>query len=104
MAGNTSTTAFGVQDPTAMRAVAVISPNTRARGAGGFLHTVADQPIFPVPPCPAATGRWLVPDTRTFAAGVPTISTSAVGITINPPTSIYTPMMVVQPDPRIRST
>src|SRR5688572_17322005 len=102
MPGPAATTPLGLQDATGARAVGVVTPNTRSKGALGFLATVADQPLFAGP---SAIGRWIVPNTRTFIGGVPTISTSSTGITISPaPPTTIGPMLVVQPDARIRST
>ena len=89
-----------------MRAVVVVSPNSRVKSATGFVGTVADQPMFPVPPGPSVVGLWLAPDGRTLVGGIPSISSSSTGITISgsTPPSIIGPMTVVQGDARVRST
>jgi hypothetical protein len=103
MPGPVVTTPLGLQDVAGHRAVAVVSPNTRVRGQLGFVATVADQLLFAGPP--SVSGRWLVGNTRTFVGGVATISASAAGITVSAaPPSTVGPILIVQPDGRIRST
>jgi hypothetical protein len=102
MPGPAVTTPLGLQDVAGHRAVAVVSPNTRSRGQLGFLATAADQLIVAGPP--SVSGRWLVGNTRTFVGGVPTISASSAGITLSAaPVSTVGPILIVQPDGRIRS-
>jgi len=101
MAGNVLTAPLGAQGPPGVRAATVISPNLRAKGTAGYVATVADVPQFPSPL--SVIGAWTVPDQRTMAMGIPTISASSAGITINPVTGTVGPMTVVQPDTRMRN-
>ncbi|MEE8523603.1 MAG: hypothetical protein V3T72_06695 [Thermoanaerobaculia bacterium] len=103
MAGFVSTLAPGIQDPIGSRAVVKISPNLRARASTGFLGTVADVPMFPFP---AASfflqGQWLIPDTRCFAGGIPTVSQTSIGQAYLLGSIPLPPMLTVQPDPRVK--
>jgi hypothetical protein len=99
MAGPTLTSPQGIQDSSGARAVAVLSPNTRARGTAGLLATVLDTVIVP-----GGTGTWIVPDQRVTVGGAQTISASASGVVAYPPPKPPGTMLVVQPDTRIRST
>ena len=80
MAGNVQTFAAGVADAAQVPAQSRISPNQRVRAATGTLGTVADVLLFPgLPATPTVVGNWILPDTRTFATGLPTISRSSTG-------------------------
>lgn len=103
MPGPLATTPLGVQDSLGFRAIAKISPNTRALASTGFASTVFDTYLFPVPLTPNIIGQWVVPNTRVLVNGVPTVGQSSVGLTYAPsPTGLTPtgPMLPVQGDPR----
>lgn len=102
MAGNVQTLAPGVSDVAQVPAVTKISPNLRASATTGTLGTVGDVLLFPgaVPPF-TVIGNWLSPNTRCFAAGLPTISVSSVGNCFNAIGIPTGPMLVKIPDPRV---
>jgi len=79
-------------------ATAFIGPNTRVRGAQGFLATVADTVIFG-----NGVGHWAVPNTRTRAMGAFIISATGQGVEAIPAPPSTAPMAVVGGDPRIKS-
>ena len=102
MAGNVQTLAAGVSDAAGVPAVTKISPNQRVSASTGTLGTVADVLQFPglVPPF-TVTGNWVSPNTRVLVAGLPSISSSAVGTCFNPVPAPTGPMRVVSGDPRV---
>lgn len=110
MPGPTTTTPpFGVQDPAGARALAVLGPNTRVRGAQGFAGTAVDALIFPGPL--SVLGKWIVPNTRVEIGGVRTVGATSQGIAyalitgLGPPfLSPNGPMVVSTPDTRITNT
>jgi hypothetical protein len=111
MPGPISTTPPGIQDPLGARATAVLGPNTRVRGAQGFVGTAADTVLFPGGPPPAAVvGRWIVPNTRVLVGGVPTVGAASQGLafTIVPfpsPTLVAIgPMIASTSDPKINNS
>ena len=80
MTGNVQTFAAGVADAAQVPAQSRISPNQRVRAATGTLGTVADVLLFPgLPATATVVGNWILPDARTFATGLPTISRSSTG-------------------------
>ena len=102
MAGNVQTLAPGVSDAAQVPAVTRISPNQRVSAATGTLGTVADVLQFPgAPPSFTVVGNWISPNTRTFAAGLPTISVSSVGNCFNAVGVPTGPMIVKIADPRV---
>lgn len=105
MAGFVSTLPLGVQDPMASRSLVKVSPNLRAKASTGTLGTVADVHTFPfLVSTLFLQGQWLVPDTRCFASGVPTVSQSSVGQAYLVGIVPLPPMITVQPDPRVKTT
>ena len=101
MPGPVQTLAAGIVDPISIPAVAKISPNTRVRTATGFIGTIGDTVTFPgLPVTLSLTGQWLVPNARTLAAGLPTISASATGLAVTP-LGPWAPIVVVAPDTRV---
>src|SRR5690348_17080842 len=102
MAGNVQTIAAGVSDAAQVPATLKISPNQRASATTGTLGTVADVLQFPgvVPPF-TVVGNWIVPNTRCFAGGLPTISVSSVGNSFNAIGVPTGPMIVKLPDSRV---
>lgn len=111
MPGPTSTTPPGLQDPTGARATAVLGPNTRVRGAQGFVGTAVDTVLFPGPaPTNAVVGRWIVPNTRVRVGGVPTVGAASQGLaftilpTVPPTLGSIGPMIASTSDPKINNT
>ena len=103
MPGPVEALAAGIQDGLGFRAVAKVSPNLRAKTATGFIGTLADVVTFAGP---SAVGFWIVANTRTLAAGIPTIGASSTGMAFGtpvPPPPPTGPMTVVQPDTRVRA-
>ena len=104
MPGPVEALAAGIQDSLGLRAVAKVSPNLRAKTATGFIGTLADVVTFPGPI--SVVGFWTVANTRTLAAGIPTIGASSTGMAFSPPVPPPTPtgpMTVVQPDTRVQA-
>lgn len=104
MPGPVEALAAGIQDSLGTRAVAKVSPNLRAKTATGFIGTLADVVTFPGPT--SVVGFWIVANTRTLAAGVPTIGAASTGMAFGapvPPPPPTGPMTVVQPDARVRA-
>ena len=104
MPGPVEALAAGIQDGPGTRAVAKVSPNVRAKTATGFIGTLADVVTFPGPT--SVVGFWIVANTRTLAAGIPTIGASSTGMAFSPPVPPPTPtgpMTVVQPDTRVQA-
>ena len=104
MPGPVEALAAGIQDSLGFRAVAKVSPNVRAKTATGFIGTLADVVTFPGPT--SVVGFWIVANTRTLAAGIPTIGASSTGMAFSPPVPPPTPtgpMTVVQPDTRVQA-
>lgn len=102
MPGRVHTIASGAVDGAGVPAVSKVSPNLRASAATGALSTIADVVVFPgaVPPF-TVTGTWAAPNTRVLAAGLPTISMSAVGVSVNAVGVPTGPMRVAVADPRV---
>jgi hypothetical protein len=90
--------ALGIQGPPGMRAVSMVGPNQRASTTLGAIGTVADVVMFSNPV--SVTGQWIVPNTRVFASGVPTVGGASTGIALHPVTGTMGPMTAVQPDTR----
>lgn len=108
MPGPVSTTPpFGVQDILTARAVAVIGPNTRVKGAQGLMGTAVDQLIFPGAFPASMIGKWLVPNTRVQIGGVPTVGVSSLGMSytffMGMPFQLG-PLYVSQPDTKVHNT
>ena len=101
MAGNLQTDPLGIQDSLGVRATSKVTTNTRVTGSQIPLGMVTDTVVFSSPA--SVTGQWTMPDQRTFVNHIPTISQSSTGITINPTTGTVGPMLVVQPDMRLRN-
>ena len=107
MPGPVSTTPFGIQDILTMRAVAVIGPNTRVKGAQGLMGTAVDQLIFPGAYPAPMLGKWLVPNTRVQIGGVPTVGVSSLGMSYTFTNGVpyqLGPLFVSQPDTKINNT
>lgn len=108
MPGPVSTTPFGIQDVLLTRAVAVIGPNTRVKGAQGLMGTAVDQIIFGGTFYPTTLiGKWLVPNTRVQIGGVPTVGVSSLGMSytlVNGALLATGPLFVSQPDTKIHNT
>ncbi len=102
MPGPVHTLASTAIDVLSIPAVAKVTPNLRASTATGTLSTIGDTVIFPgvVPPF-TITGNWTVPNTRVFAARLPTISQTAVGVCVNIVGVPTSPMTIVAADPRV---
>jgi hypothetical protein len=92
MAGNTLTVNSTLQCPHG-GAVQIITTNTRAKAAGGFIATSADTfvitgcpfqiPATPPIPSPCVTVQWLVPDVRVKVNGSFTLSQASVGLCLS---------------------
>lgn len=111
MPGRAATGPFGISDPTNVRAVAVIGPNTRVKGAKGKVGTALDVVIFPGAFYPdSMLGLWIVPNTRVAVGGVPTVGATSQGLAFSvayfpgPITIAVGPMSVPTPDPKLKNT
>lgn len=92
MAGKTTTINTSFQCPHGGM-VQIITTNTRASAAGGFIATVADTfvvsgcpfqiPATPPIPSPCVTVQWIVPDMRVKVNGSPSISQSSAGLCLS---------------------
>jgi hypothetical protein len=98
MANPSQTLAAGVQASTA--GASAVGPNQRAKSSAGALGTAPEQVLFSPP---SVVGVWVVPDTRTRAAGMPTISSASIGQATQVNGSVV-PMSVTQGDSRVRSS
>lgn len=87
----TLTTAASLQCPHG-GTVQVLSSNARAK-AGSPIAVAQDMPIvgcpFQIPavvpiPSPCVVARWIVPDMRVKAGGMPTLSQSSVALCFSP--------------------
>ena len=74
----------------------MLGPNQRVSAMPGLIGTVADVVMFSN--LVSVTGQWLVPHTRVFAGGVPTVGATSTGIALHPVAGTTGPMTVVQPD------
>ncbi|MFI0848333.1 hypothetical protein [Mesorhizobium sp. IMUNJ 23232] len=101
MAGGVHTIPAGVQDGTAIPAVAKVSANTRVMAQTGPLSIATDVLTFPGP---STVGNWLASNQRTLVNGVPTIAQSSVGQAIVPgPPPVPSPAVVTTADPRVKA-
>lgn len=102
MAGNVQTLAPGVSDGAQVPAATKISPNQRVSTTTGTIGTVADVVQFTgAPPTFTVVGNWISPNTRTFAAGLPTVASSSLGNCFNAVGAPTGPMIVKLGDPRV---
>jgi hypothetical protein len=104
MPGAVTNPPFGVQDPTNVRALSAVSPNTRARGSNGSIATLADALLFPGPaPASALSGLWTITNARVSISGVRVINATSQGtaFTVLPPTTAIGPLIISITDPRV---
>lgn len=104
MPGAVTNPPFGVQDPSNVRALSAVSPNTRARGSNGSIATLADALLFPGPaPTSALSGLWTITNARVSISGVRVINATSQGtaFTMAPQTTALGPLIVSITDPRV---
>ena len=108
MPGRAITGPFGISDALNVRAVAILGPNSRVKGAKGKVGTLLDVVMYPGVSYPASTtGIWIFGNTRVTASGVPTVGATSQGITFGLVSGVPTPtstMSAITPDPRIKNT
>lgn len=103
MPGAVTNPPFGVQDPSNVRALSAVSPNTRARGSNGSIATLADALLFPGPVPAALSGLWTITNARVSISGVRVINATSQGtaFTVLPPTTAIGPLIISITDPRV---
>lgn len=107
MPGRVVTKPSGIQSA-AGPAIAVVTANTRVKGATGRVGTALDVVMFPnTPYVTSIFGLWIVPNTRVVVSGVPTVGATSQGLTFGmfgPYPVTLGPMFASTPDPKLKNT